>query len=248
MSIEHLNKAFKADIQKSSLKFILVALADYANEVGEAYPSIDTVCKKTALNKKTVQAGLLELQELGYLRDTGRKVGESRRVRVFQIDEPKNGIIPKTEADDPKNGIQNHQLTTSVISSNAGVSFETFWQAYGNKKSKPTAEKAWNKLTPEQQHSALDAIPAFKASIPDWHSLPYPASYLNQHRWEDDLTPAKETQNGTHKQKPQKSAVSKFYDSLQREYDKVVAERLDSGDIFETASDLHPQVDNGGGR
>jgi len=72
VSISALNNAFKADIKKSSLKFILVAMADYANEEGEAYPSIQTLNNKTSLNRKTIISGLMQLESLGYLKNTGK--------------------------------------------------------------------------------------------------------------------------------------------------------------------------------
>lgn len=125
--------------------------------------------------------------------------------------------------------------------------FDDFWQTYGNKKSKPTAEKAWDKLTPEQQHSALDAIPAFKASLPDWHALPYPASYLNQHRWEDDLTPTKEKTNGTPRNetvsgKPT-GAAARVSQRNQRAYQEAIAREQGYPTVREVSGEIYAQVD-----
>lgn len=85
MSIEHLNQAFKANIEKSSLKFVLVALADYSNEAGEAYPSVETLCNKTALNHKTVRGALIDLVNLGAIFDTGRRFGSTNQVKVWKL-------------------------------------------------------------------------------------------------------------------------------------------------------------------
>lgn len=85
MSIEQLNLAFKADIQKSSVKFVLVALADYANEVGEAYPTIETIASKTALNRKTIIASLKELSLHGLIVDTGLTRGKTGQVKVWKL-------------------------------------------------------------------------------------------------------------------------------------------------------------------
>lgn len=111
MSTHCLNLAFKSEVKKSSLKFILVALADYANEDHEAYPSIQTLVRKTALDRKTVQAGLNELVELGYIYDTRLRRGSTKGVKVWKLtiersqkwdslSDPKNGT-----PSDPKNGI-----------------------------------------------------------------------------------------------------------------------------------------------
>lgn len=85
MSIEQLNQAFKADINKSSTKFILVALSDYANEIGEAYPTVQTINAKTSLNRKTIISGLAELVDLGFIQDTGKRVGRTKSIPVWQI-------------------------------------------------------------------------------------------------------------------------------------------------------------------
>jgi hypothetical protein len=133
VSIKHLNKAFEAKIQQSSLKFILVALADYANEVGEAYPTTETLCDKTALNRKTVLAGLTKLAELGFITDTFHRKGRTKQVRVWQINDTENGTlkasqkrnstengtIPKTDINDTENGTlkasQKRDIEPSII-------------------------------------------------------------------------------------------------------------------------------------
>lgn len=105
MSIEHLNQAFKANIDKSSLKFILVALADYANEIGEAYPSVETLCNKTALNRKTVIRSLQDLSDIGAIFDTGRRHGKTKSVRVWKLTLENIKAVPKTAPlSSPKSG------------------------------------------------------------------------------------------------------------------------------------------------
>ena len=72
------------------------------------------------------------------------------------------------------------------------VSFETFWMAYPRKKSRSTAEKVWRTLapSPELLQQILDAIAAQRNS-PQWIEqrgkfIPYPSTWLNQKRWEDE--------------------------------------------------------------
>ena len=88
MSIEQLNLAFKAGIQKAATKFVLVALADYANEAGEAYPTIETITAKTSLNRKTI---------ISALTDTGMVRGKTGQVKVWKLQlKPSNERVPKT--------------------------------------------------------------------------------------------------------------------------------------------------------
>lgn len=97
MSIEQLNLAFKADIQKAATKFVLVALADYANEAGEAYPTIETITSKTSLNRKTIISALKELSLLGLITDTGMVRGKTGQVKVWKLQlKSSNERVPKT--------------------------------------------------------------------------------------------------------------------------------------------------------
>lgn len=76
-------------------------------------------------------------------------------------------------------------------------SFEAFWICYPKKKSRSTAEKVWRKLapSPELTQRILDAVAAQRNS-PDWikdggQFIPYPATFLNGKRWEDEAEVAK---------------------------------------------------------
>ena len=69
--------------------------------------------------------------------------------------------------------------------------FEIFWAAYPKKTSKPAATKAWAKLKPNEEtvRTMLAAIEAAKQTA-DWQKdggkyVPYPATWLNNRRWED---------------------------------------------------------------
>lgn len=68
------------------------------------------------------------------------------------------------------------------------ILFDNFWGIYGYKVSRQESEKAWNKLSEEEK---LDCI----AKLPKWldHQdknkkfKPYPSTFLNQKRWQDEL-------------------------------------------------------------
>lgn len=72
------------------------------------------------------------------------------------------------------------------------MTFEDFWKAYPKKRAKPIAERAWRKIRPNQElaEEILGSIEKFKRSK-DWlkdggEFIPYPATFLNQRRWEDE--------------------------------------------------------------
>lgn len=68
--------------------------------------------------------------------------------------------------------------------------FAEFYRIYPRKIAKRDAEKAWAKLTLEDKQQAIEALPKH---IRYWDAtttkeyIPYPATWLNAGRWEDEL-------------------------------------------------------------
>ena len=77
------------------------------------------------------------------------------------------------------------------------VKFTEFWNLYPKKKAKAYAEKAWNKIKPNDGvHSNIMAGLNRAIRSEEWvkdngQYIPYPASWLNGKRWEDEYTDAK---------------------------------------------------------
>jgi len=69
------------------------------------------------------------------------------------------------------------------------VDFETFWNLYDKKVGdKKRCEKKWTKLKDSDREEIIKTLPAFKSHIKDKQFQPYPETYLNQRRWEDEIT------------------------------------------------------------
>jgi hypothetical protein len=71
--------------------------------------------------------------------------------------------------------------------------FEIFWQAYPNRVCKKIAFMAWQKLKPDKelQDKILKAIDE-QSNTKQWQKnngefIPYPSTWLNQERWEDEV-------------------------------------------------------------
>lgn len=69
--------------------------------------------------------------------------------------------------------------------------FADFWAMYPRRVAKRVAEKAWSKLTPDEQRAAVMALPDH---IRYWRQtdrsdelIPHASTWLNQGRWEDEL-------------------------------------------------------------
>ena len=70
--------------------------------------------------------------------------------------------------------------------------FDAFWSVYPKKKAKEAARKAWAKLKPDESlgKEIIQAVME-SAKTKDWLKengkyIPYPATYLNGKRWEDE--------------------------------------------------------------
>lgn len=84
------------------------------------------------------------------------------------------------------------------ISPKGDERFAAFWAAYPRKAGKATAEKAWGKLkaTDELLNTILAAIEKQRA-CDQWTKdggqyIPHPSTWLNQRRWEDEVSQPEE--------------------------------------------------------
>lgn len=109
MSMNAMVWALGQPIDKSSLKFVLVALANYAGPNGECYPSIPRLSFDTGQDDRTVRRNLRELAKQNYIIDTGRRVGRTKQIPVFilssyadflSLNHPQKGSL----SNPPKNG------------------------------------------------------------------------------------------------------------------------------------------------
>lgn len=74
----------------------------------------------------------------------------------------------------------------------AGEAFEKFWESYPRKAAKQAARKAFDKLHVDEVllNAMLDALD-WQKQTPNWKKdngqfVPYPSTWLNNHRWEDE--------------------------------------------------------------
>ena len=92
-------------------------------------------------------------------------------------------LSPPAAVDAPKKDLQTER-------------FDEFWKLYPRKVGKAAALKSWKKIKPTAElfERILTAVEAAKNSQ-QWQKdggqyIPHPATWLNQGRWDDELTPA----------------------------------------------------------
>jgi predicted transcriptional regulator len=193
-----LNEAFtRSDLSaraKGILAYILTLPDDwnlYKNELYEHFTE----------GRYALDSAFLELEELGYIhkeksRNKGGKfdgweytVYESPPTAQF-TELGENRLSEK-----PKSVNQHLQKTNIPLNTNNtkdNAHFEKFWEQYPRKVGKKKAEQVFIKLNPDEEllDTILVALEKHKAqkSWQDTQYIPHATTWLNQERWNDEVT------------------------------------------------------------
>lgn len=129
MSVKYISKAFESDLEPRD-RFILVAIADCANDKGVAWPGYSHLMNKTGYAKATIAAGLKKLKELGWLRvENHSTFGNGKKCNIYYMQTPKSSAVellvvppqkfnlpkssavelPKVQSTDPKSSAVEHE-------------------------------------------------------------------------------------------------------------------------------------------
>lgn len=78
-------------------------------------------------------------------------------------------------------------MTPKKTSTPIDPEFQKFWDAYGLKRDRVAAERAWRKLSKGDRRAALDGIRRYRDDCEARNiSRMYAQGYLNHRRWEDE--------------------------------------------------------------
>lgn len=124
--------------------------------------------------------------------DEGRKRYERARKRDYRT-----RAVPKCPSNVPEMSASEAVPVPEVLPNGSSTSskkrgqlegFTEFWDAFGCKKSKGTAERAWRRLGPDADLAATIAAKAaaYHASVRDPQFHKHPATWLNARGWEDE--------------------------------------------------------------
>ena len=209
MSVQLIDAVLKSYPGTGNVKLALVCLANFANDSGQCWPSIATVAKLCGCTAKQARRHVHTLIEQGLVAiesgtgKGGRGLTPRYRINVGMLNTPAGDsvYIENTPSDGrvlntPTHGsrtVKNRHKNSTRKGNVNGAAFEQFWNAYPKRRGKAQAEKAWKKLnpSPELQQHILETV-AVQRTADDWQRdggqfIPYPASWLNGRRWEDEL-------------------------------------------------------------
>lgn len=118
MSFAAIKWALDQPVEKSSAKFVLVAMADCVNsEAGEmlCWPSYRFLAERTGLDFKTVETGVYRLRTAGLITDTGQRRGETGKVVVYRLNITENGVITSGPEGEGERGSQHANDTENGV-------------------------------------------------------------------------------------------------------------------------------------
>lgn len=105
------------------------------------------------------------------------------------------------------------------------ATFDDFWLLYPRRVAKRDAQKAWSRMTADEQAAAVVAMVdwrrVWRGKDPQY--IPHPATWLNGARWEDELPASNEASHASHVQaEPEKP----FVKSVMPEHVKALLAKL----------------------
>lgn len=167
MSIKLMTAVWDREDLSSTQKLVLLSLADWANDEGLCWPSIERVAKKSSLKKRAVQLAIRSLEEMQFIRRE-EVIGKGNRYWIqipMQQMHPCIKDIPpvhqmhETGAQDAPNTPKTHQLTTKSIRAELPdwipVDAWNGWVEMRMLRKKPLTDRAYN-----QAISKLDKLRA----------------------------------------------------------------------------------------
>jgi len=105
MTIEAITWALAQQVERSSAKFVLVAMANCANHDMTCWPSTAYLSAATCQDRKTVLENIKRLKEAGFISDLGERKGQTGQIVVYKLDSPENGTVKESrKRNSPENG------------------------------------------------------------------------------------------------------------------------------------------------
>ena len=207
VSIKIMSHVWKHSLAKSGDLLVQLAIADFAGDDGNAYPSIPPLGKRSRLCDRQVKRSLQNLEHLGELKVLrGKGPHGTNRYKLSSdimsrdklsrgvTSDPGGGDIHGKEGVTPTSPNPSEETIRRNRHSPRVSGFDKFWEIYPRKKSKGDAERAWKALNPDEQlqDRITNAIERAVTSA-EWRKdggqfTPYPATWLRAKGWEDELS------------------------------------------------------------
>jgi len=212
VSIALMTAVWKLDLPPSD-KMVLLALADAANDDGVTWMAVQSrnagkmdLLNKCSLSLRAVQGAIKRLCASGHLSRNDRTGKGVIWTVTPAADAPRQDMRPAANAGPPAANAGkpslNHQPSSEAKASSDDTGakvepFDRFWTAYPSKIGKGLARKAYaDAITKARKAGATDPHALMLTGLAKatasarWkdptYTIPNPATWLNQERWDDE--------------------------------------------------------------
>lgn len=192
-------------------KLLYAEISSLTDRRGYCYASNEYFMRLYSLSERTIRRLISELARLGYVSIADGDGGRERRKIYAGVNpllgnpdkndrEPGQNLPGNPDKNDPHNKKENRKENNPPKAPQGAESapvwkpdrFAGLWDYYPRHTSKQAAVKAWDKLRPSDELIAKigKALRRQKA-WDEWQrgvGIPYLSTYLNQRRWEDELS------------------------------------------------------------
>ena len=208
---DYLFWAVKQPIENPLRKLLLIVLANRADKHGRSYASHSTLAVDCGCSTRAIQNPQTELEKAGLITVERRFKDGIKTSNLYTVNlandvgnvvpivgnevpnRTERGSVPVGNEVPIKHPVLNTQLNTHI---NPIVPFDIFYSAYPKRVGRQSAQKAWNKLNPNEaliNRIMKDIVDRVDQGMWDTGKglqyIPGPAPYLNQCRWEDAIIP-----------------------------------------------------------
>lgn len=84
---------------KGAKLMVMARLADYSNDDGVSYPSVETICRQLGLGESTVRTAIAELESNGWLRRELRRKGNRNTSNLYHLNADRLEGLARAERD-----------------------------------------------------------------------------------------------------------------------------------------------------
>ena len=84
---------------KGAKLMIMARLADYLNDDGVSYPSVETICRQLGLGESTVRTAISELESIGWLLRESRRKGNRNTSNLYHLNADRLEALARIERD-----------------------------------------------------------------------------------------------------------------------------------------------------
>lgn len=157
---------------------------------GEFITSRENFAEDTKISIQTVRTFWRLLEDEGLIKRKSTSISTKITIceyDTYQSEQPANN--QRVTNEQPTN---NQRVTTDKKDKKdkngkeINIPFGQFWEVYGKKIARKDSERKWKNLTNKDRERIMDFLPRFLAGIRDKQYQPYPTTFLNQRRWEDE--------------------------------------------------------------